>query len=119
MMRLGLRLAARLAAATAFGMVAAATPQRLGAQVVNGSFEADPCTGSGAGYRLGLSGSDMSGWFIPATNGTYPWCLQNANAFAAGPAAAGNQWFVLGQVSAGTSFTIQQTVSGLTPGGTY
>jgi hypothetical protein len=87
--------------------------------VVNGSFETDPCTGSGQGYKLGLVGTAITGWVIQTTDGTYPWCLQNTNAFGAGPAADGNQWLVLGEVFANTSRTIQQTLTGLNPGGTY
>jgi uncharacterized repeat protein (TIGR01451 family) len=97
-------------------MVSPAMGQNL---VVNGSFEADPCTGSGLGYKLGLVGTAVTGWNIPATDGIYPWCLQNVNAFGAGPAASGNQWLVLGEVSANVSRTIQQTLTGLNPGSTY
>lgn len=87
--------------------------------VVNGSFEANACTGSGTGYKLGLVGTAISGWFIPSSDGTYPWCLQNVNAFSAGPTPYGNQWLVLGEVNTGVSYTIQQTLRGLTPGSTY
>jgi hypothetical protein len=87
--------------------------------VVNGSFETDPCTGSGVGFKFGLVGNAVTGWFIPASDGTYPWCLQNGNSFAAGPAASGNQWLVLGEVSTSVLYTIQQTLTGLTPGSTY
>jgi len=97
-------------------MVSPALGQNL---VVNGSFETDPCTGSGVGFKLGLIGSAVTGWNIPATDGTYPWCLQNSNAFSAGPAAAGNQWLVLGEVATAVPYTIQQTLTGLNPGGTY
>lgn len=102
-------------------VLAVSSAQQAYAQnlVVNGSFEADPCTSNISGQRLGLSGNDMSGWYIPSTDGTYPWCLQNANQFGAGPAADGNQWLVLGRVSTGQHFTIQQTLNGLTPGGVY
>jgi hypothetical protein len=87
--------------------------------VVNGSFEADPCTGTGPGYKEGLVGGSVTGWFIPASDTIYPWCLQNMNGFSAGPAASGNQWLVLGRVATSVSYTIQQTLTGLTPGGTY
>jgi len=87
--------------------------------VVNGSFETDPCTGSGAGFKLGLVGTAITGWNIPATDGVYPWCLQNTNAYSAGPAAAGSQWLVLGEVATGVPYTIQQTLNGLNPGTTY
>ncbi|MBW2282692.1 MAG: hypothetical protein JRG82_18295, partial [Deltaproteobacteria bacterium] len=66
----------------------AAAPGNL---VVNGSFEADPFTGSGLGFLLALIGNDVTGWFIPNGDGTYPWGLQNVNAFGGGPAADGNQ----------------------------
>jgi hypothetical protein len=97
-------------------MVSPAVGQNL---VVNGSFEADPCTGSGAGYKLGLAGNAVTGWNIPASDGTYPWCLQNANFFNAGPTPYGNQWLVLGEVGSGVAYTIQQTLTGLTPGSMY
>lgn len=100
-------------------MVSPAVGQTGPNLVVNGSFETDPCTGSGLGYKLGLVGTAVTGWVIQTTDGTYPWCLQNTNAFSAGPAADGNQWLVLGEVSANTSRTIQQTLTGLNPGGTY
>jgi hypothetical protein len=97
-------------------LAAPAAAQNL---VVNGSFEADACNSGGSGQRLGLSGGDMSGWWIPSTDGTYPWCLQNTNPYGAGPAADGNQWLVLGENSAGSHYTIQQTLNGLTPGNSY
>jgi hypothetical protein len=78
-----------------------------------------PFTGSGVGYKLGITDADVPGWHLPASDGIYPWGLQNVNAFSAGPAADGNQWIVLGQVSAGVDFTIQQTMTGLTLGNTY
>ncbi len=99
--------------------VSSAQPAHAQNLVVNGSFEADPCTSNIPGQRLGLSGNDMSGWYIPSTDGTYPWCLQNANQFGAGPAADGNQWLVLGRASTGEHYTIQQTLNGLTQGGVY
>jgi uncharacterized protein DUF642 len=96
------------------------TPPALWADfVVNGSFEADSFTGSGVGYRLGLSGNDVTGWFIPASDGVYPWGLQNINAFGAGPAADGNQWLVLGRYDTGAQYTIQQELTGLSAGSTY
>ncbi len=87
--------------------------------IVNGSFEANPCVGSGTGYKLGLVGNAVTGWVIPASDGVYPWCLQNVNAFNGGPTPYGTQWLVLGRVDSGQHFTIQQTLTGLTPGGTY
>jgi hypothetical protein len=90
--------------------------------IVNGSFEADSFN-SGGGYRLGLTGNDVTGWFIPTSDGTYPWGLQNSNSFGAGPTPYGNQWLVLGETGAGgpsmVDRTIQQTMTGLTPGNTY
>ncbi len=90
--------------------------------VTNGSFEADSCNLNGAGFRLGLSGSDMSGWFIPATDGTYPWCLTNGTFGAFTP--YGNQFLVIGETGADGGagpfdYTIQQTVGGLVAGQTY
>jgi len=87
--------------------------------ITNGSFEVDNFNGGGGGYRLGLVGNDVTGWYIPASDGTYPWGLQNANVFGAGPAAAGNQWIVLGEAGTGFEYTIQQTLSGLTSGSSY
>ncbi len=121
-MRLKQRGMSTLASILAFSLtVGLATPALAQNLVVNGSFEADPCTTPHGvpGERLGLSGSDMSGWYIPSTDGTYPWCLQNTNQYLAGPAADGNQWLVLGRANTGTHYTIQQTLSGLTSGGVY
>lgn len=87
--------------------------------VTNGSFEADPFTGSGVGYLLGLNGNAVTGWFIPASDGVYPWGLQNVNTFSGGPAADGNQWLVLGEFNSGVEYTIQQTLTGLSPGASY
>ena len=87
--------------------------------VTNGSFELDSFNSSGSGYSLGLVGGAVTGWFIPASDGVYPWGLQNVNIFNAGPAAAGFQWLVLGEVNTGTQYTIQQTLTGLTPLATY
>jgi len=86
--------------------------------ITNGSFEADNFN-AGGGYRLGLVNNDVTGWYIPAGHGIYPWGLQNVNAFGAGPADTGNQWLVLGQAGTANEFTIQQTVNGLTAGGSY
>ncbi|CAN5585013.1 hypothetical protein BH09GEM1_BH09GEM1_20460 [soil metagenome] len=109
----------RLTLSVVVALVSMVSAQQAHAQVVNGSFEADNCGTSGGGVRLGLSGSDMTGWFIPGTDGVYPWCLQNGNTYAAGPAAQGNQWLVLGEVSSGVNRTISQTLTGLNPGGAY
>jgi hypothetical protein len=118
-----LRFLASTATLAAISFIILSPSARADEFVVNGSFEADPFTGSGLGYKLGLVGSDVTGWFIPASDGTYPWGLQNTNAFGAGPAADGNQWLVLGETGAsgGTpkDYTIQQTMTGLTPGSTY
>lgn len=108
-------------AAIAASVFLTAVPQAAtaGDLIVNGSFEADSFTSSTPGQRLGLLGNDVTGWFIPAGDGIYPWGLQNVNPYAAGPADTGNQWLVLGQVSASTDYTIQQTVNGLTNGASY
>ena len=86
--------------------------------VTNGSFEADNFN-AGGGYRLGLINNDVTGWFIPAGDGVYPWGLQNGNSFGAGPADTGSQWLVLGQQGTSNQYTIRQTVNGLTPGRAY
>lgn len=83
--------------------------------IVNGSFETDPFTGSG-NYQLGLIGNDVTGWFIPSGDGTYPWGLQNGAFGASTP--YGNQFFVLGYWG-GPEFSIQQTIAGLSIGATY
>lgn len=102
-------------------VAAVSSPQQAHAQnlITNGSFEVDDCGTSGNGQRLGLSGNDMTGWFIPAGDGTYPWCLQNSNPYGAGPAAQGNQWLALGEVTSGVHYTIQQTLTGLSSGSVY
>ncbi len=84
--------------------------------IVNGSFEADPFTANG-NYTLGLSGNDVTGWYIPSTDGTYPWGLQDGAFGAYTP--YGDQFIVLGRYSTGVEYSIQQTISGLTPGDTY
>ena len=84
--------------------------------VVNGSFEADPFTANG-NYELGLIGNDVTGWYIPSGNGTYPWGLQNGAFGASTP--YGNQWIVLGLYSSGFEYSIQQTLTGLAVGSTY
>jgi PEP-CTERM motif/Protein of unknown function (DUF642) len=116
-------IVAASAAVAGFCTVAGFQPASATEFIVNGSFEADPFTGSGLGYKLGLVGNDVTGWFIPSSDGTYPWGLQNTNAFGAGPTPYGNQWLVLGETGAsgGTpnDYTIQQTMTGLTPGKTY
>ena len=112
-------LLAASALAVTFGVASAPPVASAGELIVNGSFEADNFGTGGGGQRLGLSGNDVTGWFIPAGDGIYPWGLQNLNQYGAGPADTGNQWLILGQVSGGTDYTIQQTVNGLTPGQSY
>ena len=102
--------------ALALTLCALVAPRQVQAQVVNGSFEADNCSVT-SGYRLGLSGNDMTGWYIPAGDGVYPWCINNASGY--GPAADGNQFLVLGYYNTATQYTIQQTLTGLTAGGVY
>lgn len=114
----------RLLIGTAAALLALCTISPAANLVTNGSFEADSCNGGGGGYRVGLSGSDMSGWLIPATDGVYPWCLQNSNILGAGTTPYGNQWLVIGETGAdggkgAFDYTIQQTVGGLVPGQTY
>lgn len=109
-------LGALVAAAGMTGAPQVAAANQL---IVNGSFEADNFGTGGGGQRLGLIGNDVTGWYIPSGNGTYPWGLQNVNQYSAGPADTGNQWLILGQVGASQDFTIQQTVNGLTPGQSY
>jgi len=110
-----IRLLASAAALAALSLGSGAHAANL---VVNGGFEADSFN-TGFGYRLGLINNDVTGWYIPAGNGTYPWGLQNGNSYGAGPAAEGRQWLVLGEWDTQAQYTIQQTLSGLTPGGAY
>lgn len=84
--------------------------------IVNGSFEDDPFTANG-NYELGLVGNDVTGWYIPDSNGTYPWGLQNGAFGASTP--FGNQFFVLGLYSSQFEYSIQQTINGLVVGNTY
>jgi len=107
---------------TAALLLASATHDAKAANlVVNGSFEANSF-GSGSGYTLGLVGNAVTGWFIPASDGTYPWGIQSG-AFGAGNARDGNQWVVIGETGQGgpstIDYTIQQTINGLTAGTTY
>lgn len=108
--------------AAAVLVIGAPTSASAAQFIVNGSFEADNFD-AGGGYRLGLVGSAVTGWFIPASDGVYPWGLTSPNAFGAGPASHGKQWIVLGETGAGgpstVDYTIQQTVTGLTPGNVY
>ena len=113
-MKRGIFLA--LIVATILSLCAASPAANL---VVNGSFEADNFGCDGGGQCLGLIGNAVTGWYIPNGDGTYPWGLQNANQYGAGPAANGNQWLVLGEVGSRVDYTIQQTMNGLTPGNTY
>jgi uncharacterized protein DUF642/PEP-CTERM motif-containing protein len=87
--------------------------------ITNGSFEAVAFNQGGSGQFLGLTDAEVPGWHIPNSNGTYPWGLQNSNPYGAGPAAQGNQWIVLGLYSSGFPYSIEQTMTGLTVGGTY
>ncbi len=111
-----LATAVAIAAVSAFGFAtqSVAAPNL----VTNGGFE-DGNFNAGGGYKLGLTDADVPGWHLPASDGTYPWGLQNGNAFGAGPADTGVQWLVLGEWGPNTEFTIQQTVTGLTPGAKY
>ncbi|HRF74246.1 MAG TPA: DUF642 domain-containing protein [Accumulibacter sp.] len=84
--------------------------------IVNGSFEASPFTANG-NYELGLTDSDVPGWHIPASNGTYPWGLQDGAFGAFTP--FGNQWVVLGLHNPKTEYSIEQTLNGLIVGNTY
>jgi hypothetical protein len=118
MKKLGKKTIASAAVALAACFLTPGSPAHANL-IVNGSFEADAFTGSGLGYRLGLNGNDVTGWFIPASDGTYPWGLQNVNAFGGGPAAEGNQWLVLGEEASGVQYSIQQTIGGLTAGNMY
>jgi hypothetical protein len=42
------------------------------------SFEDSSFNGGGAGFVLGLVGNDVPGWFIPASDRTYPWGRKTA-----------------------------------------
>ena len=108
-----------LASAAGFVLLSMGSGAHAANLVTNGSFEADAFNSSGGGYSLGLVGAAVTGWYIPASDGTYPWGLQNVNVYSAGPAAAGYQWLVLGEAGTGAQYTIQQTLSGLTPSATY
>ena len=105
-----------IAAALASAILVAAPASA--ALVANGSFEDSSFNGPG-GYVLGLSGNAVPGWYIPASDGVYPWGLTNSNSFGAGPADTGNQWLVLGEAGSNASYSIQQTVTGLTSGQAY
>lgn len=101
-----------VAAFLAFGV----SPSAHANLVVNGSFE-DSSFGSPGGYTLGLVGNAVPGWYIPSSDGTYPWGLTNGAFGASTP--YGNQFFVLGEAATGVEYTIQQTLTGLTVGATY
>src|ERR1700688_1595411 len=85
--------------------VSVAAPASASNLVVNGSFEAVPFNASGGGYTLGITDADVPGWHIPASDGVYPWGLQNGNVYGAGPADTGVQWVVLGEWSTSNQFT--------------
>jgi len=97
-------------------LLLAISPRAEATFIVNGSFEDDPFTANG-NYELGLVGNDVTGWFIPAGDGVYPWGLQDGAFGASTP--YGNQWLVLGRWDTGASFTIQQTMTGLVSGDSY
>lgn len=105
-----------LTAVMAISMVMLASIPSNANLIVNGSFEMDPFTANG-NYELGLVGNDVTGWFIPAGDGTYPWGLQDGafNAFT----PYGNQFIVLGRWDTGIEYSIQQTMNGLITGSTY
>lgn len=86
--------------------------------IVNGSFEADNWNGPG-GQQLGLFNLGVTGWTVVTGDSVYPWGLHNGNQYNAGPAADGQQWIILGEVSAGVGYSIQQTLNNLTVGATY
>lgn len=89
--------ARRLASVASLTLLSLGSSAQAANLVTNGSFEMDPFNSSGSGYSLGLVGGAVTGWFIPTSDGTYPWGLQNGNVYSAGPAAQGNQWLVLGE----------------------
>ncbi|MHB8529448.1 MAG: PEPxxWA-CTERM sorting domain-containing protein [Caulobacteraceae bacterium] len=107
-------LAGASALAAAVSVVAA--PQAASATefIVNGSFEANNW---GPTYVLGLIGNDVTGWYIPNGDGIYPWGINNGSGY--GPADTGSQFLVLGRWGTAAQYTIQQTMTGLTPGDTY
>lgn len=97
-------------------ILACVSPVARANAIVNGSFEANIFNGNGD-YTLGLVGNAVTGWFIPASDGVYPWGLENGAFGASTP--YGNQFFVLGEVATNVDYTIQQTMTGLTAGNTY
>ncbi|HEV2287715.1 MAG TPA: DUF642 domain-containing protein [Candidatus Acidoferrales bacterium] len=111
-----LRVITRLTGVAFLFFCALASPAHANQFIVNGSFEASSF-GSPGSYTLGLVGNDVPGWFIPASDGTYPWGLTNGAFGASTP--FGNQFFVLGEVGTGTDYTIQQTMTGLVVGDSY
>jgi hypothetical protein len=122
MAKKNVHLALAAVSAAAISTAVLSQPASAANFIVNGSFEDSSFNGGGSGFVLGLVGNDVPGWFIPSTDGTYPWGIQNG-AFGAGPTPYGNQWFIIGETGAsgGTpnDYTIQQTMTGLTPGNTY
>lgn len=113
-----LHLRRKFSAVAVSAIAVLSTPATATELITNGSFEADSFN-TGGGQRLGLIGNDVTGWYIPSGDGVYPWGLQNANQYSAGPADTGNQWLVLGEVATAQDYAIQQTINGLTPGQSY
>ena len=102
--------------ALGLSIVLIASPFARADNIVNGSFEASSF-GSPGNYTLGLVGNAVPGWFIPTGDRVYPWGLTNGAFGASTP--FGKQFLVLGRAGSSTDYTIQQTMTGLTVGGTY
>jgi hypothetical protein len=110
-----------LVSALGMALILLVSPAAYADSVTNGSFEASSFNGP-QGFVLGLVGNEVPGWFIPSSDGTYPWGVNNSNVFGA-HTPFGNQFFVIGETGASGGvpfdYTIQQTMTGLVPGGTY
>jgi hypothetical protein len=109
--------------------------------IVNGSFEGNHCSMAVppdnifdplnyTSHRFELKNDEVAGWFIPydPSNTQSVECFKNINYSVnltftkIGPTPYGNQWLVLGGILSFPhiiSSSIQQTITGLTPGIVY
>jgi len=81
--------------------------------ITNGSFETDPYIVTSL-----ASGGPLTGWTITTTGSNgYPYGMNNSSGY--GPTPYGSQFLLLGYYGDQSHNYIEQTITGLTPGGLY